>query len=163
MRAMITIVVAHSRNRVIGHRGALPWHLPSDLRRFKQLTVGRTVVMGRKTFESLPDAYRPLPERRNLVLSADPAYEAPGAEVYPSLDAALTACEHDCVVIGGETLYAQALPLAERVHVTHVEAEPAGDAFFPELPDAAWRCVERSQPTVENDLAFAFHTYERAA
>ncbi|MGB2712422.1 MAG: dihydrofolate reductase [Conexibacter sp.] len=160
---MLAIVVAHSRNRVIGHRGALPWHLPSDLRRFRALTTGHAVVMGRKTFESLPDAFRPLPGRRNVVLSGNPAFRPPGAEVYADLQAALAACDGDCFVIGGGSLYAQALPLAERIYATHIDAEPPGDTFFPALPAAEWRCVERTEPLAENDLTFDFRTYERAA
>ncbi len=160
---MITIVVAHARNRVIGSSGALPWRLPGDLRRFRELTRGSTVLMGRRTFESLPDAFRPLPERRNLVLSTDPAYRAPGAEVFASLDAALAACGGECFVIGGEVTYRAALPRCERVYATEVDAEPDGDAYFPEIDTAQWRLVENSEPFVEDELAYAFKVYERSS
>ena len=111
---MIAIVVAHSSNGVIGHRGALPWRLPSDLRRFRELTVGASVVMGRRTFESLPQAFRPLPDRRNLVLSSDADYLADGAEVFSEFAAAVEDCDGDCFVIGGEITYRQALASAEQ-------------------------------------------------
>jgi len=159
---MLAIVVAHSANRVIGHEGALPWRLPSDLRRFRELTSGHTVLMGRRTYESLPDAFRPLPDRRNLVLSSDPAYRAQGAEVFASLPEALAACEGDCFVIGGEVTYRDALPLCERLYTTEIDAEMEGDAFFPELDPVQWRLVEDAGREVENELGFAFRTYERA-
>jgi dihydrofolate reductase len=159
---VIAIVVAHARNRVIGRDGGLPWRLPSDLRRFRELTVGHTVLMGRRTFESLPERFRPLPERRNLVLSRDPAYAPAGAEVFADLDAALVACDGDCYVIGGEETYRQALPRCERVYATEIEAEPAGDAFFPAI-DAAWSCADCSERHVENELPFTFKVYERVA
>lgn len=158
---MVSIVVAHARNRVIGNQGSLPWRLPSDLRRFRELTIGGTVVMGRKTFESLPPAHRPLRERRNLVLSSDPGLDAPGAEVHTSLGTALDACGNDCFVIGGGTLYAQALPCAQRVYATHIDAQPPGDVFFPVLTSHEWHCVQESEPQQENDLTFVFRTYER--
>lgn len=158
---MIAIVVAHSRNRVIGREGELPWRLPTDLARFRELTTGHTVVMGRKTYESLPKRFRPLPDRRNLVLSANPAFEAQGAEVFGDLDAALAACERDCFVIGGGRTYADALPLAQRVYATQVDCDVEGDAFFPELDEREWRCVELGEPIAENDRTFHFAVYER--
>ena len=159
---MIAIVVAHSANRVIGRDGRLPWRLPSDLRRFRELTSGHTVLMGRRTYESLPDAFRPLPGRRNLVLSGDRGYRAEGAEVFASLREALAACEGDCFVIGGEVTYRDALPLCERLYATEIEGEIEGDAFFPVLDPAEWSLVEDGGPLVENELGFAFRTYERA-
>jgi dihydrofolate reductase len=159
---VIAIVVAHSANRVIGRDGTLPWRLPSDLRRFRELTAGHTVLMGRRTFESLPDAFRPLPDRRNLVLSGDPGYRAEGAEVFASLGAALAACDGDCFVIGGEVTYRDALPLCQRLYATEVDGEVEGDAFFPELDPDEWRLVEDAGPHRENELGFAFRTYERA-
>jgi dihydrofolate reductase len=160
---VIAIVVAHSANRVIGSEGGLPWRLPTDMRRFRDLTRGNTVLMGRRTFESLPDAFRPLPERRNLVLSGDPLYRPQGAEVFPSLDAALEACGGDCFVIGGEVTYREALSRCERLYATEIDAELEGDAFFPEIDGAQWTCVEHGERLVENDLGFTFRTYERAS
>jgi dihydrofolate reductase len=159
---MVALVVALSSNRVIGRDGALPWRLPSDLRRFRELTTGHAVVMGRRTYESLPERFRPLPHRRNLVLSSQPSYEAPGAEVFGDLEAALGACDHDCFVIGGGVTYTQALARAERVYATHVEGEVAGDATFPPLPAADWHCVARNDPIGENGETFTFTVYERA-
>lgn len=158
---MIAIVVAHASNRVIGREGGLPWHLPSDLKRFKELTTGGTVVMGRRTYESLPDRFRPLPNRRNIVLSSDPAYVARGAEVFTSLERALDVCDHDCFVIGGEQTYRQALPLSDRVYATQLDAEHAGDARFPELPDAEWECVDAGEAQTEGEHSFSFRMYER--
>jgi dihydrofolate reductase len=159
---VLSIVVAQASNRVIGHRGELPWRLPSDLRRFRALTIGHTVLMGRRTFESLPDAHRPLAERRNLVISSNPDFGPANVEVYASLDAALRAGGEDCFVIGGGSVYAQVLPRADRVYATEIETSPPGDVFFPALEPARWRCVEESEPISENDLAFVFRTYDRA-
>ncbi len=150
---MIAIVVAYSRNRVIGRDGGLPWRLPTDLRRFKELTTGGTVVMGRKTYESLPEPFRPLPNRRNVVVSRN-GCDAP--EVCRSVEEALG---EDCFVIGGGEVYAQALPLAERVYATEVDADVEGDAFFPPLE--GWRLIEESDPVEENGHTFTFRTYER--
>ncbi len=161
---MIAIVVAQARNRVIGADGGMPWHLPTDLRRFREITTGATVVMGRRTYASIPERFRPLPGRRNVVLSTDPAYDpGPGAEVAPSLEAALERCGRRCFVIGGGQVYDQALAHADRLYVTDVDAEPEGDAFFPALDPAGWRCVEESEPAAENGHAFVFRTYDRAA
>lgn len=158
---MVSIVVAHASNRVIGHKGALPWRLPSDLRRFRELTIGGVVLMGRRTFESLPAAHRPLRERRNLVVSSNPGLDAPGAEVHASLDAALGACGADCFVIGGGVVYEQVLPRAQRVYATYVDTVAEGDVFFPTLAPEQWRCVQESEPLHENDLTFVFRTYDR--
>jgi len=158
---MVAIVVAHSSNRVIGRDGDLPWHLPADLAHFRELTGGGTVVMGRRTFESLPDAFRPLPNRRNIVLSGDPEYRAEGAETMPSLAAALAACDGDCFVIGGGATYEQALAHCDRVYATEVEAAVEGDTLFPPLAEDEWRCAERSEPLRENGYSFSFKRYER--
>ena len=160
---MVALVVAHSSNRVIGRDGALPWRLPTDLRRFRELTTGHAVVMGRRTYESLPERFRPLPDRRNIVLSTRAGFEAPGAEVFGDLEAALEACGHDCFVIGGGVTYAQALPSAERVYATQVAGEIAGDARFPDLPEDDWHRVTQSDPIAENGETFTFTVYERAS
>ena len=155
---MISIVVAHSENRVIGRDGGLPWRLPGDLRRFRELTVGHPVVMGRKTFESIPERFRPLPDRRNVVLSS--AFSADGAETFGDLASALDACGGDCFVIGGEEAYRAALPHTQRVYATEVEGEVDGDALFPPLGEG-WRCVEAGEPVEENGHRYTFRTYER--
>ncbi len=160
---MVSIVVAFAGNGVIGRDGGLPWHLPSDLRRFRELTSERAVIMGRRTFESLPERYRPLPNRRNVVLSASGGWRAEGAEVFPDLRSALDACGGDCFVIGGELAYRDALPLAERVYATEVEGEIDGDACFPALAHSEWRRVEQGERLVENDHGFSFCVYERVS
>jgi dihydrofolate reductase len=159
----VSIVVAHAANGVIGRDGDLPWRLPGDMKRFRELTTGGCVVMGRRTYESLPERFRPLPERRNIVLSSDPSYAPPGAEVFGDLESALAACPDGCFVIGGGVTYEQALPLADRVYATRVHAEVDGDTFFPELPPGEWRCVWESDPVEENDHAYTFRLYERAS
>jgi dihydrofolate reductase len=158
---VVAIVVAHSANRVIGRDGGLPWRLPTDMRHFRELTTGGTVLMGRRTFESLPDAFRPLPDRRNLVLSGAPGFKAPGAEVFDDLGDALRQCGPDCYVIGGAVTYEESLPFCRRIHATEIEAEMDGDVLFPELAAGDWRCVECSEPVLENGLRFRFKTYER--
>lgn len=160
---MIALVVAYASNGVIGRDGKLPWRLPSDMRHFRELTEGAAVLMGRRTWESLPDAFRPLPNRRNLVLSGDPGYEAPGAEVFAGLEAALDACARECFAIGGAQTYAEALPLAERVHATEIEMAIDGDTYFPPLAPGEWRRVQRGERLEENGHGFRFCVYERAA
>lgn len=158
---MPSIVVARSRNGVIGRDGGLPWRLPTDLKRFRELTYGGTVLMGRRTFESLPAAFRPLPGRRNIVLSADPAYAPRDVEVMRDLGSALTACGADCFVIGGSVTYGESLPLVDRIYATEIDDDVDGDVFFPELSAEQWCCVERSDPIHENGHDFSFCTYER--
>jgi dihydrofolate reductase len=159
---VVSIVVALAGNGVIGRDGGLPWHLPTDMKRFRELTSERAVVMGRRTFESIPDRYRPLPNRRNLVLSSNRDWRAPGAEVFGDLASAVQACDGDCFVIGGEQTYREALALAERVYATEVEGAIEGDVFFPALAEGEWRCIEQSDRVVENDHGFTFCVYERA-
>jgi dihydrofolate reductase len=145
------IIAAVAKNDVIGRGGVLPWRLRSDLRHFRRLTTGHAVLMGRKTWESLG---RPLPDRRNIVVSRDPSFTAPGAEVYPSLDAARAALADEPVVfvIGGAQLYRQTLPFADRLVLTEVDAEPPGDAFFPEWDRAHFVEVGRQAlPLEESD------------
>jgi dihydrofolate reductase len=156
---MVSIVVAQGSNRVIGVSGGLPWHLPSDMRRFRELTMGHAVVMGRKTYESIPERFRPLPGRRNVVISSGARYD--GAEVFPTLAAAVEACDGACFVIGGGQVYAEAMAIADRCYVTDVDHAPDGDTFFPQLPAADWRCVEESEPLSENDHNFVFRVYDR--
>lgn len=162
----ITLIVARARNGVIGHRGGLPWRLPEDLAHFKRATLGHPVVMGRKTWESIIARNgKPLPGRRNLVVSREAGLAVPGAEVFDSLQAALAACAEapQVFVIGGAQLYAAALPLAQRVLLTELDADFAGDAFMPALDPAQWREVQRERhpPTSERPFAFDFVTYQR--
>ena len=131
---IVSLIVAMSENRVIGREGGIPWDLPADRRRFRELTTGHTLVMGRRTFESIG---RPLPGRRTIVLSRTPGFTAPGCEVAPSLAAALALCagEEELFVCGGAGVYREAMALADRIYLTLVHREVAGDTFFPPVPD----------------------------
>jgi dihydrofolate reductase len=156
------LIYARSRNNVIGKNGDLPWHLPEDLAHFKRTTLGQAVVMGRITWESIPEKFRPLPGRRNVVVSRQADYIASGAAVVTSLQAALAFFPSDEVVwlIGGAQLYAQALPLAAQLVVTEIDADFEGDAFAPLLgPD--WHETERSQHMSAQGLAYSLVTLER--
>ena len=157
----VTVIVAVAQNGVIGKDGDLPWRLPDDLAYFKRLTSGHPIVMGRKTWESLG---RPLPNRRNIVLSRQPGYQAEGAEVVTDFEAALDALTEDEVfVIGGAGLYAAALPLADRVCWTEVHADVEGDTVFPEWDRRAWEEVSRTVHAADERHAhpFAFVEYVR--
>ena len=156
----IALVAALARNRVIGADNRLPWHLSEDLQRFKALTLGHPVVMGRRTFESIG---RPLPGRRNLVVSRDAAFSAGGSEAFGSLSAALAACgaAETVFVIGGAQIYALALPLARRLHLTEIDADFAGDAYFPEFDRGEWIESSRERRHAGAGFDFAFVTYER--
>ena len=155
----VTIVAAVARNGVIGVDGGLPWHLPDDLRRFKELTLGHVLVMGRKTYESIG---HPLPGRATIVVTRSPSWDSGAAEVSVSRSvsdaiAAAAALDDEVFVVGGAQVYAAALPLADRLELTWVDAEPEGDTTFPELDLRDWRQVRRE----EADGA-AYATYERA-
>lgn len=140
----LTLLVALADNGVIGRDGGLPWHLPDDLKRFKALTMGKPIVMGRRTFDSIG---RALPGRRNLVLTHRPSGLPPGVEAVDSLAAAIAACagEPELCVIGGAGLYRQALPLATRLELTRVHATIEGDVLFPEYDASQWRETARSE------------------
>jgi dihydrofolate reductase len=161
----IALIVAVADNGVIGRAGALPWHLPTDLKRFRARTLGHHVVMGRRTWHSIG---RPLPGRTNVVVSRDPTLVVPGATVVASLQAAIdlaaAADERELFVIGGGELYREALPRADRIYLTRVRAAPDGDAFFPTLDPAAWTevAIERVAPAASADApAFEIVVLER--
>ncbi len=158
---MVTLVVAVAENGVIGAKNGLPWRLPADLKRFKALTTGHAIIMGRKTWESIG---RPLPERRMLVVTRDPAKLAgQPVEAFASLaDAIAAAGEGEVFVIGGGEMYREALPLARRVQLTRVHAVVEGDVTFPGLPEAAWRETFREKHAADdkNPHAYTFLTYE---
>lgn len=166
----ISIVVAVAQNGVIGNAGTLPWRMSSDLKRFRALTMGKPVVMGRKTFQSLPKA---LEGRDNIVITRDPAFRPVGAATAPSLAAGLTLAKvhalargvDELMVIGGGEIYAAALPLAGRVYLTRVHTTIPGDTVFPELPPAEWRVVgEEALPRGPNDdHAATLFVFERRA
>ncbi|HEY6869914.1 MAG TPA: dihydrofolate reductase [Novosphingobium sp.] len=153
------LIVAAARNGTIGRDGALPWHLPADLRRFKALTMGKPMVMGRKTFASLPGL---LPGRRHIVLTRDPGWSAPGAEVAHDLPAALDlAGAGEVAVIGGAEIFALAMPLAQRIELTEVQAEVAGDTSMPPL-GPGWRETERVEHAPSGETpGYAFITLRR--
>lgn len=154
----VAIIAAVANNRVIGKDNTLIWNIPADMAHFKALTSGQTVIMGRKTWESLPPRFRPLPGRRNIVISRQPAYAAPGAELADSLEAALAlaASAETAFVIGGEQIYRQAMAFADRLEITEVDLEPEGDAWFPEIPAATWDKVATTLGE-----GYAFVTYRR--
>lgn len=154
---MITFHLARADNGVIGRDGTLPWHLPADLKRFKRETMGRAMVMGRKTFESFP---APLPGRRHIVLTRDPDWRADGAEAAHSADAALALAGADAAVIGGAEVFALLLDRAERVELTEVHASPEGDATVPSFE--GWREVAREDFAAEGDRpGYSFVTLVR--
>jgi dihydrofolate reductase len=162
--AQLIIVVAMDSQRGIGIRNTLPWRLPEDLAHFKRTTSGHAIIMGRKTFESIG---RPLPNRRNIVITRNPAWHADGVEAVPSLAAATAlAGETTAFVIGGGQVYADALPRAARLIVTEIERHFECDTFFPAIDRQAWqetaRDTHRSAPSADTDgFNYAFVTYER--
>jgi dihydrofolate reductase len=165
----LSIIVARARNGVIGKDGDLPWRLSADLAIFKKVTSGKPVIMGRKTWESLPK--KPLPGRANIVLTRDWAYEAEGARVYSSFNAAVNAAkaiaakedESEVFVIGGASLYERALPMADRLYVTDVDAEIDGDARFPDFDAKEFAEAGRSshEKDEKNEYDFVFRILER--
>jgi dihydrofolate reductase len=142
----VSLIWAEAADRIIGADGTIPWRLPEEQQHFKRLTMGATVVMGRLTWESLPAAVRPLPGRRNIVVTRQSSYDAPGAETASSLDEALERSDGDVWVIGGAAIYAAALPHADRVVRTRVRLAVDGDVRAPVL-DEAWTMVERDPET----------------
>ncbi|HEY5819776.1 MAG TPA: dihydrofolate reductase [Mesorhizobium sp.] len=169
----VAIYVAIANDNVIGREGGLPWRLSSDLQRFKTTTMGKPIVMGRKTWESFPK--RPLPGRRNIVVSRDAAYQAPGAEVATSLEAALSLARTadgapidsgEICILGGGQIYGQALPLADRLYVTHVLADiPDGDTRFPAIDPSEWEAVssEEFPAGPKDNFPTRYVVYERRA
>jgi dihydrofolate reductase len=156
------LVFARAANGVIGSEGTLPWHLPEDLAHFKRLTLGCPVIMGRKTWDSLPPRFRPLPGRLNVVISRQSDWQAEGAVVAHSLEAAMALCaaHPDAWVIGGAQIYAQALPLASSAEVTEIALEVAGDAYAPVF-GADWLETRRESHVAANGLAYSFVTLTR--
>ena len=158
----ISLVVAASINNVIGRDGGLPWHLPDDLRHFKRLTTGKPIVMGRRTFESIG---RPLPDRRNIVMTRDPDYTAPGCDVATSVSDVLDLVggADEVMIIGGGQVYRDFLARADRIYLTRVQAQLEGDTYFPEIDEAAWELVssERHAAGEEHGYAFDLMVFER--
>ncbi len=163
MPPWINLIAALAENRVIGRNGRLPWHLPQDLRRFQTLTRDHTVVMGRRTWDSI--GQQPLKNRRNLVLSRNPGIVAPGCEVVPDLDTALAKAEgeDEVFILGGADVYRKALPRADRLYLTVVHAEVQGDVLFPDFDLADWQLIEEIPFLADSKhtYAFTFRTYDR--
>jgi dihydrofolate reductase len=159
----VALIWAMAENNVIGQDNAMPWHLPADMRWFRQHTLGRPVIMGRKTFHSLGD--RPLPDRPNIVVSGDTSYRPEGVTVAASPALALTAVENEsewAMVIGGAQLYAAFLPMASRLIVTRIHVEIEGDAHFPRVDWRYWERVEQQEHPAddENPYAMSFEVYD---
>ncbi|MFZ1813929.1 MAG: dihydrofolate reductase [Rhizobiaceae bacterium] len=165
----LALVVAMADNGIIGAEGGLPWRLPSDLKRFKATTMGKPIVMGRKTWESIG---KPLPGRINIVISRDPDFRAVGADVVRSLDDAITLASvrarclagiQEVCVIGGGQIYMEAMPLADRLYVTHVKARPNGDTSFPEIDATQWAPVRREEieRSAKDSADMQFTIYQR--
>ena len=169
---MISLVAAIGKNNELGKGNDLVWKLPADLRYFKKITSGHTIVMGRKTFESLPNG--PLPKRRNIVITRDKNYKEPGIEVAHSLEEALrlaqgkpfdnTQGEQGIFIIGGGEIFKQAMPLVDTLHITHIEAvDKDADVFFPEIIPVVWNEVSREEhkKDSENPFDYTFSVYEK--
>ncbi len=157
------MIYARARNGVIGKQGQLPWHLPEDLAHFKRTTLGQPVVMGRVTWESLPEKFRPLPGRINVVVSRQTSFKANGAQVVSSLEAAIALFPTNEVVwlIGGAQLYAQALSMASQIVVTEIDADFEGDAFAPSLLPNDWTETQRSSHVSAQGLGYHLVTLQK--
>ena len=152
----VVIIAAVASNGVIGYRNRMPWHLPEDLKRFRQLTLGHAVIMGRRTFESIG---APLAGRENIVITRSPDWTRSDCHAAHSLEAALAAvrARQDAFVIGGAEIYALALPIASRLHITEIERDFEGDAFFPEFDRSRWREISRESRVLEGVGGFSYH------
>lgn len=161
---MISLIVAASTNNAIGLRGDLPWRLSDDLKRFKAVTIGKPIIMGRKTWDSIG---RPLPGRQNIVITRQPGFLAEGCDVVASVAEAVAIAGDvdEVMVIGGSQIYDLALPSADRIYLTRVHAEVMGDAFFPEVDESRWRLVseERHAADERNDFDCSFRIYDRTS
>lgn len=155
------LVAAVAANGIIGANGKLPWHLPEDLKHFKRVTLGRPVIMGRNTWESLKG---PLPDRENIVVTRRAGYAAPGAAVASSLDAALALCAGEPIacVIGGTQIFQEALPVASGLVMTEIKQDFPGDTWFPDYDRSQWRETQREPHTAANGMRFDFVRYEKA-
>ena len=157
---LISMIVAMAKNRTIGSAGRLPWHLPEDLQRFKQLTMGHSLLMGRKTYQSIG---RPLPGRQMIVLSRNPAFYAVGCTIVASLAEGIAAAQAEQLFIcGGGEIYRQALPLVERIYLTELDREVAGDTYFPELPANQFKISSQQQFSEAEDV-YHFSILQRSS
>lgn len=158
----LSLIFARAANGVIGKNDTLPWHLPEDLAHFKRLTNGWPVIMGRKTWDSLPPKFRPLPGRTNIVVTRQAGWRAEGAEVAPSVEAAISLANkaQQIWVIGGAQIYALTEPLADRIEVTEIAQDFEGDAYAPQL-GPEWRVAAREDHVSANGMKFSFITYQK--
>jgi dihydrofolate reductase len=158
----IHMIFARAANGVIGHNNAMPWHLPEDMARFKRLTTGRPVIMGRKTWDSLSPKFRPLPGRTNVVITRQQDWKEAGAQTATSLADALAQCAaaEEVWIMGGAQIYAQAVPLADRIEVTEIAQDFEGDAYAPQL-GPEWREAAREDHVSANGMKFSFVTYQK--
>ncbi len=158
----LSLIVAMAANRTIGINNQMPWHLSADLKKFKHITLGHPMIMGRKTFESIG---RPLPGRQNIIISRDTHYQQPGCFVFSSLETALQHCAefNEVFVIGGATLYAATLTQADRLYITQIQKSFAGDTWFPEINPEYWREVDRQDISDDHsvDFNYSFIVYDR--
>ncbi len=162
----LSLIAALASNRAIGKDNELLWHLPEDMRHFRETTRGKPVIMGRKTWESLPESFRPLPGRHNIVVSRDPAYQASGATLAGSLadalrQAAAKSNAEEVFVIGGAQLYREALPLANRLYLTEIEQDFDGEVFFPDVQPQDWDEISRQPSQGTSGPQFSFVVYQR--
>ncbi len=166
---ILSLIAAMASNRVIGNKGDIPWEIPGEQKMFKKITLGHTVIMGRKTYESLG---KPLPGRTNIVISRNPAYQAEGIKVVASLEEALALAEDialidgcdELMVIGGAQIYAEAMDRADRIYLTRVHCHPEGDAYLPAIDTAHWRECHREEcvAAAGDDHDYSLLVYERA-
>ena len=158
MQKQITLIAAMARSRQIGLEGRMPWHLPAELQHFKQTTMGKAMVMGRKTWQAIG---RPLPGRQNIVISRNPQFKAQGADVCTSLDVAIEISRtQEIMVIGGGQLYTLALPQASRMVLTMIDIEPEADTWFPAWDDQQWRQISERHFEADGDAGLAYRIVE---
>ena len=154
----ISLIAAIAANNCIGKNNSLPWRIPEDMKRYKEITMGKVIIMGRKTWESIPEKFRPLPGRKNVIITRQAEYPVPsGVELYSDIPAAFTAHKEEEVIInGGAEIYRQTIGLADTLYITHVNQPVDGDAFFPEIDKAKWQETKR-----EDHDGFSFVVYQR--
>ncbi|MDY0137430.1 MAG: type 3 dihydrofolate reductase [Thiomicrospira sp.] len=159
-KPVISMIVAMAKNRLIGQDNQMPWHLPDDLKYFKAQTLNKPILMGRKTFESI--GAKPLPKRRNIVITRDKQFQADGIEIFDNLDSALAALnnENEIMIIGGAQIYQQMLDKAHRLYITEVAVELEGDAYFPQWNQQAWLETKRVHHSADASHAYAFDFVE---
>jgi dihydrofolate reductase len=157
---MISLIAAVAKNNVIGNQGEIPWYLPADLKHFASVTKGHTVIMGRKTYESIIARIgKPLPDRKNIIITSNHSYQAPGCEIYSSIEEILEKIKNtpeEIFIIGGEKVYKDFLPYADKLYITEVHAEISGNAFFPEFDKNKWQEVKHESHSKDEKNQFDY-------